>query len=350
MSNQIVIEANFGGTCKKLQRVPGTIEDLLSQLEDLFKIKNLKLQYLDDEGDLITISTTRELQESIEVFSLSRPPLFKILIDKGPNFQSLEDSDIEIDDATVNTVRNIVRNEMEKELGIDRTRLPVWENVRCDGCDEFPIAGLRFKCTVCDNFDFCEICEMGQEHPHPFVKLTTKDHNIQMIKVSLDKPGKNLIKATLKKHKMKFIQHVNYMEGEKVSPGQVMEKVWRVKNIGNEDWPAGCKAGALKGDLPGTGYEFGPLASGETVDVLASIEIPYTEGRYTGVWRLFTPDGTSFGDKLYIVVQSLFDEHDINQSLLEKLLSLSIDRQKAITALRHSQNDFESAISFLFHS
>lgn len=348
MSNQITIEATFNGNTKRLDYSPNTIENLYYQFESLFKVKNVKLKYVDDEGDLITVSTTRELLETIEAYSLAKPPLLRFLIEKGPNFQSLEDSDIEIDDATVNTVRNMVRTEMEKELGIERSHFPIWDNVRCDGCDEFPITGFRFKCTVCDNFDFCEICEMGQEHPHPFIKLTSKDHSIEMIKVALDRPGKNLVKATLKKPKMKFIQHVNYVEGEKVNPGQIMEKVWRVKNVGNEEWPAGCKAGLLKGDLPGTGYEFGPVRSGDTIDVLASIQIPYTEGRYTGVWRLFTPDGTSFGDKLYIVVQSLFDENDIDQSHLEKILSLGIDRSKAVNALRQSQNNFELAIAYLF--
>lgn len=31
--------------------------------------------------------------------------------------------------------------------------------VVCDGCDKF-IFGIRFKCVVCSNFDFCLICEI----------------------------------------------------------------------------------------------------------------------------------------------------------------------------------------------
>ena len=46
--------------------------------------------------------------------------------------------------------------------------------VTCDGCGVFPIVGCRYKCAVCDDFDFCEECEKkkGEEHNHPFLKIS----------------------------------------------------------------------------------------------------------------------------------------------------------------------------------
>ena len=46
--------------------------------------------------------------------------------------------------------------------------------VTCDGCGTFPIVGCRYKCAVCDDFDFCEECEKkkGEEHNHPFLKIS----------------------------------------------------------------------------------------------------------------------------------------------------------------------------------
>ena len=54
--------------------------------------------------------------------------------------------------------------------------------IRCDGCKKCPIVGARFKCAVCDDFDFCEKCEkkLGEEHNHPFLKI-----NEPIIKPSL---------------------------------------------------------------------------------------------------------------------------------------------------------------------
>ena len=43
----------------------------------------------------------------------------------------------------------------------------------CDGCEMSPIIGNRFKCTVCEDFDYCEACEekFRNEHKHPFLKI-----------------------------------------------------------------------------------------------------------------------------------------------------------------------------------
>ena len=30
---------------------------------------------------------------------------------------------------------------------------------------------MRYKCCVCANFDYCEICEDRAGHEHPFIKI-----------------------------------------------------------------------------------------------------------------------------------------------------------------------------------
>jgi hypothetical protein len=47
----------------------------------------------------------------------------------------------------------------------------VHENVQCNACGVVPIHGPRFKCTVCPNFDLCDACEQKGQHPHPMLKL-----------------------------------------------------------------------------------------------------------------------------------------------------------------------------------
>jgi len=49
----------------------------------------------------------------------------------------------------------------------------VHTSVTCDGCQTKDITGVRYKCSVCDNFDFCENCEATKDHPHPFLKIKT---------------------------------------------------------------------------------------------------------------------------------------------------------------------------------
>ena len=47
----------------------------------------------------------------------------------------------------------------------------------CDGCDADPIVGIRYKCAVCEDFDYCEKCEkiFGEKHGHPFLKIRNSD-------------------------------------------------------------------------------------------------------------------------------------------------------------------------------
>ena len=43
--------------------------------------------------------------------------------------------------------------------------------VACDGCDVNPIVGVRYKCSVCRDFDYCGVCEERLGHDHPFLKI-----------------------------------------------------------------------------------------------------------------------------------------------------------------------------------
>ena len=45
--------------------------------------------------------------------------------------------------------------------------------IKCKGCGMNPIKGSRFKCSICDDFDYCEACEekLAEKHGHPFLKI-----------------------------------------------------------------------------------------------------------------------------------------------------------------------------------
>jgi hypothetical protein len=38
----------------------------------------------------------------------------------------------------------------------------VHAGITCDGCQMRPIQGIRYKCSVCPDFDFCEKCEVDK--------------------------------------------------------------------------------------------------------------------------------------------------------------------------------------------
>lgn len=50
----------------------------------------------------------------------------------------------------------------------------IHRNVRCDGCNQSPLRGFRFKCFTCSNYDLCATCYMNQTHnvEHEFVRMS----------------------------------------------------------------------------------------------------------------------------------------------------------------------------------
>jgi len=57
---------------------------------------------------------------------------------------------------------------------------PIWQceaaktkthsGVGCDGCSG-AVVGIRYKCTVCPDFDFSEKCKAEKQHDHAFKEI-----------------------------------------------------------------------------------------------------------------------------------------------------------------------------------
>ena len=63
------------------------------------------------------------------------------------------------------------KKDMEEKKVDDKIK--AHNNYICDGCNSEPIVGIRYKCAVCEDFDYCEKCEkeLGAKHGHPFLKI-----------------------------------------------------------------------------------------------------------------------------------------------------------------------------------
>lgn len=80
---------------------------------------------------------------------------------------------------------------------------------------------------------------------------------------------------------------------------QPFVKIWRVKNVGDAAWPAGCRAQFVEGErvgdvrcLVGDGS---PLQPGAEARVALDCRAPPTAGPVRGVWRIVDRDGTALG-------------------------------------------------------
>ena len=82
-------------------------------------------------------------------------------------------------EGTLNKIIDVVGNKLK-----DSDKKAVHMFVECDGCGKCPIVGARYKCVVCEDFDYCEECEMkycDSQHCHPFIKISRPELNPRSI-------------------------------------------------------------------------------------------------------------------------------------------------------------------------
>jgi len=101
-----------------------------------------------------------------------------------------------------------------------------------------------------------------------------------------------------------FVADVTIPDDSVVSPGQRLDKIWRLRNTGDCPWGSGYRLAYLSGDLLGASPEqVVPLtAPGGTADVQVTMYAPTAPGSYTGRWKLKDAAGQSFGTTVLIKI------------------------------------------------
>lgn len=123
-----------------------SMAEILRLVKQLFptlrEAQSLKLTYCDDEGDTVALNSNEELVEALGVMALQSLKVlrFKVVAEDAPNSCC----------APGNAIH---------------------QDVTCDGCGVGPIMGIRYKCTVRDDYDLCSCCEAKQDHQYPMLKV-----------------------------------------------------------------------------------------------------------------------------------------------------------------------------------
>ncbi len=101
-----------------------------------------------------------------------------------------------------------------------------------------------------------------------------------------------------------FMGDLTYPDRASVSPGQILEKKWKVRNGGLCDWGPEYRFRWVGGAELSTRREFAlfPAAAGSEAVVSITLTAPLAKGEYISSFRAFSPLGVAFGDTLYIDV------------------------------------------------
>ena len=97
---------------------------------------------------------------------------------------------------------------------------------------------------------------------------------------------------------VQFVADVTVPDGLPVSPGQVLNKTWRLKNIGTCWWSRSYKLVFVGGAQMGGVSEMNlpkDVAPGQTIDLTIGLTSPLLPGGYIGYWKLQNLAGGLFG-------------------------------------------------------
>jgi len=169
----------------KIFIISENIKDIIEMLIDIIKndkVQNKKISLKKEENKyfLFIPINLGKLQDIKFEFKKKEKNINDMIYEIDNKFNALIQSNLEIKNYIFEFL-NKKRNKKYKNI--------IHNGTDCDGCDCKNIKGIRYKCLVCDDFDYCEKCEekFGDIHGHPFIKinkpnLIPKNFGIKILK------------------------------------------------------------------------------------------------------------------------------------------------------------------------
>ena len=93
-------------------------------------------------------------------------------------------------------------------------------------------------------------------------------------------------------------------DGTLVSPGQALDKRWKVENSGTCNWDSRYRVKLIGGPAMGAAEEQAlyPARSGTKPVIRILFTAPAEPGTYRSAWQAYDPQGEPFGDPFFIEV------------------------------------------------
>lgn len=103
---------------------------------------------------------------------------------------------------------------------------------------------------------------------------------------------------------LKFDQDITIPDGTTVLPGETVDKQWLVTNRGSCSWGPGYRLKLMAGEPMGavTEQALYPALAGTQATLRMVFTAPQDAGSHQGAWQAVAPDGTTFGEAIYIQV------------------------------------------------
>ena len=180
-----------------------------------------------------------------------------------------------------------------------------------------PIQGIRYRCSVCADYDICEKCESTDIHgKHALLKIRQPNQAPNMLLCqyknnSQQQPQPQAFRNPKPKQPQgpflsgRFVKE-SIADNTQVFCGRTFFKTWIFRNNGTTEWPKTVKLVRSSGDEMGQKEMLVSKAvkPEEEVSFMMRFEAPNEPGRYTSFFRL--QDGNvKFGQKVWCTVQAI---------------------------------------------
>lgn len=304
--NRQSIKIQVAGELRKIYKVPKYLDELKGYIEEFIGIDKLfEIEY--KVGDcLIRLSSNKDYQKYIIKNSWEKS--LRLIISNS--ISDTPPNEIIINSSSSNLPLCDESSTMTQDPGFESTEelknsylqfTNIHEKIICSECKIAPIAGIRFKCISCPNFDICEFCEDILDHPHPFLKLKSPIQcyqNYMKIISAFNKssllPGlrdimiKKIKDPCKKKLKLK-VKHYLFKKLACFNVGSNIQLAWDIVNKGTQAWPAGSKLVLKKGEFVCEDFAIAEqVEPGVNVVVKTCIKAPEEVKEFMGVWEIDT--------------------------------------------------------------
>ena len=198
---------------KEIEKSKLTIEEQINKGVENYKnrnpnyIKELNLAELDEDQLKSNIDSLNEQKSNIqntvkmikdEIAKEMNEKYSKILQNKILQIHASIYENIQKQNQA--TLENYIKkyNDLEEKRQLENSKLSqmiisdknrinkticktVHKKIKCEHCFIEPIVGLRYKCSICQNYNLCEKCEEKneetQKHSHDFIKIRNEEKN-----------------------------------------------------------------------------------------------------------------------------------------------------------------------------
>ena len=197
-SQYMKLKPEFSGFVRKI-KIPDNFDLLMHAIKENYKNDNPNKIYKITDMKTKKIIKNQEDFEALvlENFTEKEIKLLINIVDKPPEYQEesnhmcfksnliiqekkelteeekIKQSIRELVQSKLKTLEKSIMEDISKKLDLNPPN--VHKGIKCSNCGMKNIVGIRYKCTVCPNYNLCEICEANIDHDEDHVLLKIRD-------------------------------------------------------------------------------------------------------------------------------------------------------------------------------